>query len=290
MDSQLKAVAYGVTGSWADAEEIVQEAHVRLLDSERNPDSEAAYLYRVVCNLAYDHLRKEKVRRKHYFGPWLPEPVADDHFEQVEFQQELTLGFMLLLDLLSPAERIVFVLHEVFDFKHTEIGELLGVPIPTIRQRFSRARSRLKTEGLALDTMGTTTPPDEVKVLLEKMMALVFAGDVDEFIDLMSEDAVALTDGGGIVSAAVRPVTSPQRIAQVVMHLVQKNMRLDEIELDIRAINHSWAIVMQERGVFHSMTTLELQQNQIRRIYVVRNPTKVEGITSGSQQKGDQGR
>jgi RNA polymerase sigma-70 factor (ECF subfamily) len=276
VDSQLKAVAYSVTGSWADAEEIVQEAHLRLLNSDRNPDSESAYLYRVVCNLAYDQLRKEKVRRKHYFGPWLPEPVADVHFDQVEFQQDLTMGFMLLLELLSPAERIVFVLREVFDFKHTEISRILVVPVATIRQRYSRARNRL--DKMAANKPDAKSPPFAVKALLEQMMALVLAGDVDGFVELMTEDAVALTDGGGVVNAAIQPVSDPQRIAKVVMHLVEKNLRLDEIELSLEPVNRSWALVIKQSGEFHSLTTLAVEDGKIHRIYVVRNPVKAGAL------------
>ena len=144
MDSQLKAIAYGMTGSWADAEEIVQEAHARVLANPSKVDSESAYLYRVVCNLAHDHLRKEKVRRKDYFGSWLPEPVVDEHLDVVELHEELSLGFMLLLETLTPSERIVFVLREVFDFSHAELAALLDLQTSAVRQRYSRAKIAAK--------------------------------------------------------------------------------------------------------------------------------------------------
>ena len=174
MDSQLKAVAYGLTGSWADAEEIVQEAHARTLARPNEVDSKNAYLYRVVCNLAHDHLRKEKVRRREYFGPWLPEPVTDERLDVVELHQELSLGFLLLLEHLTPGERIVFVLREVFDFSHAELAAMLDVSVAAIRQRYSRAKTRLKKVGEV-----RSSPSDEVQTLLEGMMEAVLAGDVD---------------------------------------------------------------------------------------------------------------
>lgn len=273
MDSQLKALVYGMTGSWADAEEIVQEAHARMLGLARAPESENAYLYRVVCNLAHDHLRKEKVRRREYFGPWLPEPVADEFLDVAELGEELTIGFLMLLEALSPAERIVFVLHEVFEFSHAEIAALLDTGTATIRQRYSRARSRLRKT-----TRTGSCAPQEVQTLLEQVMQCVSAGDVEGLIDLMNEDVVAFADGGGVVSAAIQPVTDPARIATVIMHLVENSIDLDKASISFEQINRRAALVIHENDEFHSLTTLGVVNGRISEIYVLRNPGKVSGI------------
>lgn len=274
MDSQLKAVAYSMTGSWADAEEIVQEAHVRVLANPRDVDSQSAYLYRVVCNLAHDHLRKEKVRRREYFGPWLPEPVADEFLDVAELHEELNMGFMLLLENLTPNERIVFVLREVFDFSHAELAAMLQVNVTAIRQRYSRAKTRMKNAGHL-----PRAPSQEVRLLLEKMMQTVLAGDVDGLIALMNEDVIAITDGGGVVSAAIQPVIEPRRIATVIMHLVEKNLALADVQFAFESINGSTALLICHRGSFHSATTLRVDDGKIDAIYVVRNPNKIAGIS-----------
>ena len=274
MDSQLKAVAYGLTGSWADAEEIVQEAHARTLARPNEVDSKNAYLYRVVCNLAHDHLRKEKVRRREYFGPWLPEPVTDERLDVVELHQELSLGFLLLLEHLTPGERIVFVLREVFDFSHAELAAMLDVSVAAIRQRYSRAKTRLKKVGEV-----RSSPSDEVQTLLEGMMEAVLAGDVDGLISLMSDDVVAITDGGGVVSAAIQPVYDPSRIATVIMHLVQKNLQLEDVQISFEALNGGVSLLILQHAEFHSATTLSIENGKIKAIYVLRNPEKTAGIS-----------
>ena len=274
MDSQLKAVAYGLTGSWADAEEIVQEAHARTLARPNEVDSKNAYLYRVVCNLAHDHLRREKVRRREYFGPWLPEPVTDERLDVVELHQELSLGFLLLLEHLTPGERIVFVLREVFDFSHAELAAMLDVSVAAIRQRYSRAKTRLKKVGEV-----RSSPSDEVQMLLEGMMEAVLAGDVDGLISLMSDDVVAITDGGGVVSAAIQPVYDPSRIATVIMHLVQKNLQLEDVQISFEALNGGVSLLILQHAEFHSATTLSIENGKIKAIYVLRNPEKTAGIS-----------
>ena len=279
MDSQLKAVAYGLTGSWADAEEIVQEAHARTLARPNEVDSKNAYLYRVVCNLAHDHLRKEKVRRREYFGPWLPEPVADERLDVVELHQELSLGFLLLLEHLTPGERIVFVLREVFDFSHAELAAMLDVSVAAIRQRYSRAKTRLKKVGEV-----HSSPSAEVQTLLEGMMEAVLAGDVDGLISLMSDDVVAITDGGGVVSAAIQPVYDPSRIATVIMHLVQKNLQLEDVQISFEGLNGGVSLLILQHAEFHSATTLSIENGKIKAIYVLRNPEKTAGISDKLRQ------
>ena len=172
------------------------------------------FLMRVVTNLAIDRLRADKVRRRDYVGPWLPEPVAEDEapLDLVELGEELSLGFMLLLDALSPAERVVFVLREGFDFSFDDIASILDLSPAACRQRHSRARRHLQ------GTPAVTQPVQE-KRLLERLVEAVSAQRVEAVVELLSEDAEVLADGGGVVSAAIRPVTGVQRIAQVMLHI-----------------------------------------------------------------------
>lgn len=144
MSLLLRSLAYGMLGSMADAEDALQEAQLRLHQTDPKPDSEEAFLYRVVSNLCVDKLRKNKVQRKYYKGPWLPEPVASSDIDLVEQAQELSMGFLVLLESLAPTERVVYVLREAFDFSFAEIASVLDMSVANARQHAYRGRVRIK--------------------------------------------------------------------------------------------------------------------------------------------------
>jgi RNA polymerase sigma-70 factor, ECF subfamily len=272
--SGLKSLAYRMLGSVADAEDVVQEAHLRLHLRESKPENQQAFLYRVVSNLCVDKLRAEKVRRNHYIGPWLPEPWADDDAEVAELAQQLNLGFLLLLERLSPKERIVFVLREGFDFSFTEVAQILETSPANARQLAHRARRRLADRPPVMPPQ-----PSAQKLMLQDMMLCVAQGDVDGLVRLMSDDVVAYTDGGGVVSAAITPITEPARIAQVTMHLAQKAAqkaaRQGALEYALRKMNGGWGLVITLEGAVHSCLQVDVADRRIQTIYVVRNPHKL---------------
>ena len=197
---RLNSIAYRMLGSSADAEDIVQEALLRLHGKQQEQAdvrSEEAFLVRTVSNLCIDRLRKLKTEREAYTGPWLPEPPPpdwhDDPERSAELADELSLGFMLLLEKLAPAERAVFVLRQAYELSHAEIAELLGLSEANARQRFRRARAALAADG-PVDAEARRT---EHRALLEQLMFAVATNDVAALARLFSEDAVARTDGGG---------------------------------------------------------------------------------------------
>jgi RNA polymerase sigma-70 factor (ECF subfamily) len=259
-------------GSVADAEDVVQEAQLRLHQTNPQPDSPEAFLYRVVSNLCVDKLRRDKVRRKHYFGPWLPEPIASppEDIDLLEMAEQLSMGFMLMLEQLSPAERVVYVLREGFDFSFAEIATVLGVSAANARQRAHRARARLKDQKPV-----SATPAKEQKTLLEAMLLRVAERDVDGLVALMAENAVAYTDGGGIVSAAVQPIHGHKRIAQVTMHLAIKAQSEGDVTFEFVPMNGGWGLVVKQDGAPHSCFQVDVSNGLIEHIYVVRNPEKL---------------
>lgn len=275
MTSRLKALAYGMLGSVEDAEDVLQEAQLRLLQAHPKPDNEEAYLYRLVSNLSIDRLRRLKVARRAYSGPWLPQPATADHVDTVALAQELTIGFLHLLEELSPAERVSYVLREAFDFSHDDIAQVLDISPANARQRNRRARQRLA---------GKTPParlPDEVcKSLLEKMVACVALDDVDGLVAMLAEDAVAYTDGGGVVSAAIVPVVGKDRIATVTMHLARRVLAGTNPQLTFERINGNWALAVREDGALHSVIFIEGTAQAIERVFVVRNPAKLKFLTA----------
>ena len=183
MNQRLRGLAYRMLGNVADVEDVLQEAalrmHERGLKSEAHaPDSQEAYLYAVVSRLCIDKLRKQKVERKHYFGPWLPDPAPESFFEpvgvqleaQLELQHDLGMIMMCLVDQLSPVERVAFVLREAFEFSYSEIGQMLEVTPANARQRACRARARLKSLNYdELVAQQRSQQADEHRLLLEEI-------------------------------------------------------------------------------------------------------------------------
>lgn len=267
----LEWLAYRFLGSMDDAEDIVQEARLKLLDLGVAPENPEAYLTRTVANLALDRLRHLKVERRAYQGPWLPQPVVteEDVTEKPAMVAEaLGFGFLLMLEKLSAAERVVFVLREALGSRFGEIGLMLGIETAAARQRYHRARRKLDSD------LGEVTPSSEQKRLLERMIARVSAGDAEGLVALMADDAVLLADGGGRVSAAPRPIADPARIARVLVHLAAQESASDLIPA-LRPVNGGVALVLEGNGLVHSCLLVEARKGLIRRIYVVRNPLKL---------------
>ncbi|MEM9621261.1 MAG: sigma-70 family RNA polymerase sigma factor [Pseudomonadota bacterium] len=276
---QLLGLAYRMLGSMADAEDVVQDAWIRLHQTQPKPASEQAFLYRIVSNLCIDRLRRLKVERRHYFGPWLPEPVADaslDLEDAAIAAQDLSTGFLLLIEKLSPAERIVYVLRQAFDFSYQEISQILAITPACARQRAHRAQQRLREA--ALDAPPEVVQKASQKSMLTELATRVAAADIDGVIKLLSDDVVALTDGGGVVSAAIIPVTGRQRIAQMAVFLHRKHAAAERSSLFSR-VNGGWSMVDVEQGALQACLQIETDGALIRRIYVVRNPAKLKNLS-----------
>lgn len=277
-DARLHAVAYRLLGSVSDAEDVVAEARYRLLKRDQAPENESAFLTRVVTNLALDRLRARKREREAYVGPWLPEAwpaeSADSEAEGealAALAEQLGIGFMLLLERLSPGERAVFVLREGFDYSYDEIAGLVGASAAACRQRHRRAKARLAGEA------GHQTPLAEQRVLLDRLLLAVAARDTDALVSMFSEESVMLSDGGGVVSAAIRPITGRERIAQVIMHLTGKP---DAEALQMRHIraNGGMALLLHDAGEVHSCIQVEGSAGVVQRLYVMRNPEKMRHL------------
>lgn len=272
MSERLHRLAYRLLGSSADAEDIVQEANLRLHKLEVPPRESQAWLFRVVTNLALDALRREQTRRRNYIGPWLPEPIATQ--EIVETEQNLSIAFITMLERLSPAERAAFVLKEGFDLSFAEIADLVNASPATCRQRYHRAKNNLDGEP-RYDTSAI-----EQRKLLDALMTAVINRDFEAVAALFTEDAVVLTDGGGIVSAAIAPVTKPKRIATVFLHLTQKNPWMDEDAIRYANYNGGLAMIWERSGTALTLFVVEGLKGRISRLFAIRNPQKLRGLSA----------
>ncbi|MGK5685408.1 RNA polymerase sigma factor SigJ [Actinoplanes sp. URMC 104] len=211
---RMWGIAYRITGSVMDADDAVQEAWLRWRsrpdDEARNPQ---AYLTTVVTRICYDRLTSAQARREVYAGPWLPEPVVGTPppEEQAALGESVSLALMLVLERLSPAERIAFVLHDVFDVPFPQIAEAVGRSAAAVRQLASRARRRVRAES-------PQQPGDraEHRRAVDAFVRAVTSGDLDDLLRILDPEVVWRSDGGGIVQAVRFPVVGARRVANLV--------------------------------------------------------------------------
>jgi RNA polymerase sigma-70 factor (ECF subfamily) len=218
----LLSMAYRLTGSWADAEDVVAQAWPRwqVAEGVLNP---RAWLTRVVSRIALDHLRSARVRRESYVGPWLPEPLvtgmpaparAPDPAEELVRDESVRLAFLVVLDALSPEQRVSLVLHDVLDLPFAEVAEVLGCPEATARQHAVRARRRIAAADPA-----PRFPDRETRAILDRLAAALAADDGPALAALLAPDVVLVNDGGGEVAAAAHPVHGADRVTRLLAGL-----------------------------------------------------------------------
>jgi RNA polymerase sigma-70 factor (ECF subfamily) len=212
---RLIGLAYRMTGSLSDAEDIVQEALLRAHQSHTpDIDSPPAYLTTITTRLAIDHQRSARVRRESYVGPWLPEPIAadpaPDAAASAELADTLSMAFLVVLETLSPDERAVLLLHDVFAYPHADIAEMLSRTDASCRQLLRRARQRVDAKRPRADA--DLAQRDEV---LHRFLDACEGGDIDAFLSLLTEDAELIFDGGAHVKTAARhPIRGGERVAR----------------------------------------------------------------------------
>jgi RNA polymerase sigma-70 factor (ECF subfamily) len=212
---RLTGLAYRITCSLADAEDVVQEAWIRWAAQDpATVDNPAGWLTTVTSRLALDRLRAQRRRREVYVGPWLPDPVptARDAGETAELAESLTLGFLVLLDSLGPYERVAFLLGDVFGEPYPAIAEILGKSEPACRQLVSRARRKLHS---ARPGARTPAPSPATAELLGQLMNSVLAGDEAKTLSLLHPDVVLTSDGGPARRAARHPIAGAERVRQL---------------------------------------------------------------------------
>jgi RNA polymerase sigma-70 factor, ECF subfamily len=213
--ARLTGLAYRITGSLTDAEDVVQEVWIRWAARGASAmDNPAGWLTTVTSRLAIDYLRAQRRRRDVYVGPWLPDPVrtARDAEEAVELAESLTLGFLVLLDSLGAYERVAFLLGDVFGEPYPVIAKILGKSEPACRQLVSRARRKLHS---ARPGTGATPPSPASAELLGQLMYSVLAGDEEKTLSLLHPDVVLISDAGPARSAARHPIVGAERVRQL---------------------------------------------------------------------------
>ncbi len=281
----LRALAYRMLGSRAEAEDIVQEAWLRWADvDERTVEHMGAYLSRLVTNLCLDKLGSAAARREKYVGVWLPEPVLDEDAGwtpgpevRAEFAQDVSVAFMLALERLSPLERAAFLLHDVFDLDFDEIGRRLTRSPAACRQLASRARQHVKA-----DYARHEVQDEERERLFDAFSEAVRSFDIDALAAVLADDAVLLADGGGKVSAVSRPLHGGALIAKTLVGFAKMPNSI-AWRLAPARINGMAGVLIFDDVTGDLVQTIALapsdaQPGRIGALYVQRNPDKLHGV------------
>lgn len=271
----LFTVAYNMLGSVMDAEDVVQEAYLRWERAGAVAESPKAYLTAVVTRLCIDFLRSAKVRREAYVGPWLPEPlvmaVSPNVEEDVTLSETLSLAFLVLLESLSPTERAVFLLRQVFDYDYAEIAAIVGKSEANCRQMMRRARQHIEAGKPRYDV-----PLKQQEALVAQFAEACVAGDLEGLINLLAEDIEVWSDGGGKVVAARKVVYGREMVARFLLGIMR--LAPDNAESQFALINGQLGIVARVHGRPVLVMALEVGNGRVQTIRNILNPDKLQHV------------
>ncbi|MEV4115563.1 RNA polymerase sigma-70 factor [Nonomuraea sp. NPDC049695] len=272
----LFTVAYEMLGSAADAEDVLQETWLRWIkaDMEQVLD-QRAYLIRITTRQSLNRLRSMKSRKEAYVGPWLPEPLltAPDVADNVELAESVSMALMLVLETLSPTERAVFVLREVFDVGYDEIAAAVGKSPAAVRQIAYRARQHVEAR-----RPREAVSSGETRAALESFQRALESGDLQGLLDVLAPEVVLVSDGGGVKQAAPRPIISADKVARFIVGGIGKA----EVTLtgDFTVVNGSPGLLLRVDGQIDGVIAIRVEDARIAGLYYVRNPEKLTRIGS----------
>ena len=268
----LLGVAFRVLGSMDEAEDVVQEAFLRASRAEpEGIDEPRAWLTTIVGRLALDQLRAAKARRESYIGPWLPEPVVGDPADRITLDEQVGLAFTAVLESLSPAERVVYVLHEAFGVPLNEVAGIVGRTPAACRQLASRARRHLAERAPRFDA-----DPDEQARVVEAFRIAAAAGDIEALTHLLDENVTARADGGGRVAGAARkPMRGRQ---QVLKGLTVGLRRAGDVHGEVRPVNGKPGLVFYRDDEVTGVLDVTVAGGQITDMSIILNPDKLRRV------------
>lgn len=283
----LFSVAYRVLGTAADAEDAVQDAWIKWSAADRAQVADPkAYLTRIVSNLALERLRSTRHKRETYVGPWLPEPIlttADtaDTAETVVGAESVSMAMLVVLETLSPLERAVFVLKEVFDFSHAEIAEAVERSEAAVRQAAHRAREHVRARRPRF-----TADRSRQREVTERFFAAATGGDVNALMELLSPDVTLWTDGGGKVRQALKPVVGAATVAAwfaAIGTVTYQGIEPADMKAELAWINGGPGVVFSGAGRVIATVTFDFDgAGRITAIHNVANPDKLRAVAGGT--------
>jgi RNA polymerase sigma-70 factor (ECF subfamily) len=281
---RLLALGYRMLGSRAEAEDLVQEAWLRWQGVDQHGiDSAAAWLTTTMSRLCIDELRSRKVRQETYVGPWLPEPWFEESANspeavaELELADDLSMAFLLLLERLAPEERAAFLLHDIFDLSYTEIASIVDKREDAVRQTIGRARKRVAEERPRF-----RASVRQQQELASKFQAALALRDPLALASLFKPDAVLISDGGGKVLAALRPIVGAGKIARFFLGIT-RDVQPGDLRFELRWMNDAISLLAFD---VHAQPVIALgfdvRTDGIAGLYAVRNPDKLDALVPAS--------
>ncbi|MEU4392723.1 RNA polymerase sigma factor SigJ [Kribbella sp. NPDC023855] len=286
---RLINLAYRLLGSLADAEDVVQETYARWYamspQDQRAIDSPGAWLNKVASRICLDLLGSARVRRESYVGVWIPEPLPDrtewisgwagsttaDPADRITLDESINMAFLVVLESMTPAERVAFIPHDVFHYPFAEVAEIVGRTPAACRQLAWSARRRIDASQVV------HTPTSRQADLVRSFKQAWEAKDIDGLISLLDPEATATGDGGGAATSVPRPVEGSEQIARFLVDVVHKAPQMTFLE---RAVNGQPGLVAQLDGVTVTVMAFGITGDRIKHIWAVRNPEKLRPWTT----------
>lgn len=286
---QLINLAYRLLGSLAEANDVVQESYARWYALPRQQqqaiDNPAAWLTRVASRICLDQLGSARARRERYVGEWIPEPLPArtewgherqptttvDPADRVTLDESITMAFLVVLESMTPAERVAFILHDVFCYTFVDVAEIVGRTPAACRQLASSARRRIRA------SQAPASPTAQQADIVRDFKQAWEAKDIDTLIGLLDPDATSIADGGGLVSAALHPIEGDEQIARYFIDVTNKAPDMKLLE---RTVNGQPGLVAQLDGITVAVYAFDIAGDQIAHIWVVRNPDKLRSWTT----------
>ena len=282
----LFTVAYQLLGNVTEAEDVVQDAWLRWSAADRSDVADPrAYLVRITSRLALDRLDSARSRRERYVGPWLPEPLLTgrdpvagappppDPDDAALLGEQVSLALLVVLETLSPAERAVFVLREVFGLPAAEVAAILGRGEAAVRQTAHRAREHVRARQPRFDADRSAQ-----RVVTERFLAACAGGDVEALLAALAPDVVLVTDGGGRAKAALRPIVGAGKVARFLLATAAEGLSIPGLHVEVADVNGAPGVVAWVGGAPFMTTSLVLADGLVEQVLVVRNPDKLRGL------------
>jgi RNA polymerase sigma factor (sigma-70 family) len=287
---QLTNLAYRLLGSLADAEDAVQETYARwyALSAQQQEaiENPGAWLTTVASRICLDLLRSARARRERYVGEWIPEPLPDpgewvggrpgaataDPADRVTLDESVSMAFLVVLDSMTPAERVAFVLHDVFGYSFAEVAGIVGRTPAACRQLASSARRRIRS------AQPPASPTTRQAGIVKHFKQAWEAKDINALLGLLDPDATATADGGGLVAAALHPIEGAEQIARYMADLVARTT--GDFAMLERTVNGQPGLVAQQDGVTVTVFAFDIAGDRITHIWAVRNPEKLRAWTT----------
>jgi RNA polymerase sigma-70 factor (ECF subfamily) len=275
--SLLFSIAYRMLGSVADAEDILQDAFIRWQQSrEEDIRSPRSFLVTIVSRLCINYLQSARVKREQYVGEWLPEPIVtdigSDPLSMIKIDESLSMAFLLLLERLTPVERAVFLLREVFEYEYSEIASVLDLTEVNCRQILARARKHVASMRPRF-----RAPKQQQSELFRHFLEAIGTGSIDSLLEFLAKDVSLHSDGGGKAIAVPNIVRGSENVARGIIGGLKRLVPPD-MDRRLTMVNGRMGLINYRNGKPHSVLTVDVGENKIQSIYVITNPDKLAHI------------